>query len=860
MQIIDIYIRSGEKHKGEGYFPTQTRLVDISTDFTSGFFKVGQIIKNLNSGVEGVITAIAPSGNNTLDIDGGAFSGSEQRYQIYDDFTKLDLFKDESVSITDSIQNVKDPAKIFTPFSQQFSVPASKSNNKFFKHYYDSDIENSFDARFQGDGLIQLNGINYKIGKFRLTSVDLKNNVAYSYKLVFTGDTIEFKQILAENELSSLRFPESLNFDYTSSFVKSKLRASSINSDIIFPLITHSKNMRYGYNGNTGYKDAITNTLLNYADLKPAIKVKAIIYAIEDNYPDIKFSQQFLNSYIFKQLRLWLHREEGFMSNAEEGGAIQSIVSKFYYPSLSDWVLDSGTDVRPARPRFEQRVWWHDESRVEYRFYLTVTVPDPDRSYTVQVLDASNNSVLHEESLTGTQTMLYSALNTFSNPGSAQDFDFVLSSENTLNIVQTLEVQQLYVYRGNPSIDYIGYYTRPVETSQTIIDISTQMPKMKIFDFIKNIFTMFNLTAYKEDGVINVLPLDEYYNAGKLYDITEYVDTEKSKVSKLLQFRNMIFDFKSKKSYLIQYSDEMQGNKFAQESYGNNEWDGGDYKVEVDFEKMMYERLSDESTGDLTTIMQGAMLNKKFEPTIGKPLLFFAEETSGTFFDFDNGDGTTTSINSYIRPSNSIVNTSNNYITCALNFGVEVDEYTQRVGSDTQQSNDLFSKYYRNYVANLFNRNARKLNVSAYLPLNIILKYRLNDIFVISNTPYRINSIKTNLLTNKSDLELYNLTVNTTQMLNNQIRVLDRVQNLQTTSKTSSSVSLQWDLITDSNLLRYELYQDDNFVSNVDKTDNTKTPSFLDSDTTYKFSLRAIYDIEGDEAASFDTDLFETTD
>lgn len=126
MQIIDLYIRGGNKHNSFGSFPTETRLVDTSTDFTSGDFKVGQIIKNLSNNVEGRITVIAPSGNvNTLDIDGGVFSGNDKPYQIYDDFTKLELFKDESVSITDSIQNVKDPAKIFAPFSQQFSVPAS---------------------------------------------------------------------------------------------------------------------------------------------------------------------------------------------------------------------------------------------------------------------------------------------------------------------------------------------------------------------------------------------------------------------------------------------------------------------------------------------------------------------------------------------------------------------------------------------------------------------------------------------------------------------------------------------------------------------------------------------------------------
>ena len=864
MQLIELYIRSGEKYKGEGSFTSSTRLVDNSTDFTNGYFKVGQIIKNLNSGVEGIITAIAPSGNNTLDVDGGAFSGSEQRYQIYDDFTKLDLFKDESVSITDSIQNVKDPAKIFTPFSQQFSVPASKNNNKFFKHYYDSDIENSFDARFQGDGLIQLNGINYKIGKFRLTTVDLKNNVPYSYKLVFTGDTVEFKQILAESDLSSLTFPESLNFEYNSDFVKSKLIGSSVNSDIIFPLITHSKNMRYGYNGNTGYRDAITNTLLNYADLKPAIKVKTIIDAIETNYPEIKFSQQFLNSYVFRSLRLWLHREEGYMSNAEEGGALQTIVSKFHFPSDTDYTFLSGDDLRPARPVYSPEVeFWQPNAWTEWQFFLDVTVPDTNLNYTVTFYDVLNNVILQEDSVTGNSSVRLNANPDMFPQVQAQNIDIIITSENTLGISQSLEVRKVYDNSGgSQTLLATGFYNRPAITLDNEIQIARQMPKMKIFDFIKNIFTMFNLTAYKEDGVINVLPLDDYYNAGKIYDITEYVDTEKSKVSKLLQFKNMVFDFKSKKSYLIQYSDELQGNKFAQESYGNNDWDGTDYKVEVDFEKMMYERLSDEGTGDLTTIVQGAMLDKKFEPTIGKPLLFFAANTSTLdVIEFDNSDGTTSNLSTYIRPANGIGNIASGFITNTLNFGVEVDEYTQTVGSPTQtSSNDLFTKYYKNYVANLFDRNARKLNVSAYLPLSIILKYRLNDIFVISNTAYRINSIKTNLLTNKSDLELYNLTENTSQRLNGQSLTVPRVQNLQTTGKTSSTIDISWDAITgDPTFSRYDIYRDDEFISSK-VVDTTAGFIGLDTDTTYKISVRAIYNIEGDEVASIDTNLFETTD
>ena len=325
----------------------------------------------------------------------------------------------------------------------------------------------------------------------------------------------------------------------------------------------------------------------------------------------------------------------------------------------------------------------------------------------------------------------------------------------------------------------------------------------------------------------------------------------------------MLFNFKSKKSYLVQFSEEQQGNKFSHESYGNDKWDGSNYKVEVGFEKMMYERLTDEETGGLTGLVQGAMLDKKFEPTIGDPLLLYCISTStaGTVSDrllFEEPNGVLTLINPYLRPSNSLPNISTGVINDTLNFGVEIDEYTLNTGTQFS-SNDLFTKYYRNYVSNIFARDSRKLNVTAYLPLNVILNYRLNDVFIINNTEYRINSVKTNLLTNKTDLELYNLQVNTSQSINGQRPDLSRVENLETTNTQTNLINFSWDNITDSNLVKYEIYLDGEFKDFNLPGDVSGGISGLDSDTTYKISLRPIYDIDGTEFAAFDTDLFETT-
>tara|TARA_R110000782_G_scaffold29202_1_gene72806 strand:- start:2001 stop:4628 length:2628 start_codon:yes stop_codon:yes gene_type:complete len=873
MQIIDLYIRGGKKYNGVASFPTPTRLVDTSVDFLNGEYSVGQIIKDLSTGIVGNITGIVDS--STLDILGGIFSGSEKPYQIYDDFTKLELFKDESVSITDTIQNVKDPEKIFAPFSQQFSVPASKSNNRFFKHYYDVDVQNSFDARYQGDGLIQLNGVNYKSGKIRLTSVELKDNVAYSYKLVFTGATIEFKDILAEAELSSLVFPDELNIDYTNDEVKDIFTGDAGSQDLAFPLITHSKNMRFK---NGEYKDHITDTYLNFADLKPALRLKKIIDAIQTTYPQLRFSDEYFNTFWFKKLYMWLHREEGYLSNSDEGGAIRTISTRFFRPDNAEnqdtnynYVNNPiGADLRPARCYVDNGSGsWFDRRNVGYIFTLTVTSPDPNRIYEVEVLRSSDNAPLFSQTGTGTtQTFEYEA--DINNYGLNEvDVFFNISSDSTLGMTQNLTVQQVKkrIWGGSaPQVIRTALYDKQAPISETQLSINRQMPKMKIIDFLKNLFTMHNLTAYTEDGLITVLHLDDFYNQGVSYDITRYVDTKKSTVSKLLQFKNMLFDFKSKKSYLVQFSQELQGNKFSEESYGNDEWDGGDYKIEVDFEKMMYERLTDEATGRLTKVTQGAMLDKKFEPTIGQPLIMYILPNalqSVDFIKWDNSDGTFENINNYSRPANGYAASFDNAtVYRTLNFGIENDEFTQSSDSLNNIPQDLYTKYYRNYVENLFSRNSRKTNLSAYLPLNIILKYKLNDVFIISNTQYRINSIKTNLLTNKSDLELYNLNTSVEQRSGGQSPFLRTVENIVVDNIQPDEIEISFDDVdipTQTDFVGYAFYLDGDLI---DEPDDSLTYTYinLEEDTTYKLGVAQVQNtIDNVKTYSIPTEIFVTT-
>ena len=95
-----------------------------------------------------------------------------QKIQLYIEGQRVDMFSDESVTVTQSIQNVKDIEKVFTDFSKTFSIPASKTNNNIFKHQYNCDIVYVFVGRVKVYATIELNNLPCKNGKIKLDLVN----------------------------------------------------------------------------------------------------------------------------------------------------------------------------------------------------------------------------------------------------------------------------------------------------------------------------------------------------------------------------------------------------------------------------------------------------------------------------------------------------------------------------------------------------------------------------------------------------------------------------------------------------------------------------------------------------------------
>ena len=114
-------------------------------------------------------------------------------------FSRADTFNDESIVVTDKIQDSKDVGKIFTTFSTTFQLPATQRNNEIFKHYYNQDVIDGFDARRKIEAIIKINGIDTYDGFIELNKVKLEYGRPKTYEVFFTGKFTELKSLFKDD-------------------------------------------------------------------------------------------------------------------------------------------------------------------------------------------------------------------------------------------------------------------------------------------------------------------------------------------------------------------------------------------------------------------------------------------------------------------------------------------------------------------------------------------------------------------------------------------------------------------------------------------------------------------------------------
>jgi len=630
---------------------------------------------------------------------------------------RIELFNDEKISITSSIQNVNDISKVFTDYSQSFTIPASATNNEIFKHWYENSLDNGFDQRQRYSGYIEIDTQVFRTGKWQLESATIKNNRVEDYKITFYGVLKSLTDKFGEDKLKDIAELNDYTINYSGATVQTKITTTS-DSDVLFPLITSNRVWQYGGGGSNDISQ--NSHHIHYYELSPALKIARVFDAIASKY-DINFNGNFLTQSRFTKAYLWLKNKEAFsplglkklieftsITNNDGNLTINSNnyvldINDFNNPGSSASFFNGGaisltlsTSTNWQVTIFKDDVQLYLQNGTGTNVYVGVG----DINGTFKVYLSTAQSCTYTGSISGSTT----------------EYDYV-------NNTQTTNTSSATVVGGSITSN---------------LDLPAFMPDMKVSDFFSGVLKMFNLTAFSYDEQTYTLEqLENWYYQGKIKDYSEYCISDFD-FERIKPYKKVNFNYEKSESILNKsYSDANQ-KEYGDLSYPFNT-DGADYSVKLPFENIIFNKF----TG--TNLQVGYAIKTDLTPYVPKPIILYQYENASCSFYFN--DGTTTNhITNYNVMGQDVKYQSQMH---TLNFGVEFSSYTLNTVSNT-----LFKDYYFDYLNNLYSLKSRMVKVSMRLPYSELLALRLNDRIVIRDKRYIINSFTTDLDTFESKFEL----------------------------------------------------------------------------------------------------------
>ena len=628
---------------------------------------------------------------------------------------RLELFQDENISITSSIQNVNDISKVFTDYSQSFTVPATPNNNKIFAHWYENSIDDGFNANKRYDAEIEINTVPFRKGRIELQSANRDNGNITHYALVFYGTLKSLTDKFGEDKLINLtNLNDIINFNYNATNVVNSV-VNSNTLDIAFPLISSNKAWQYG-----GGVDDISNSggSIDYRELFPAVRVKSIFQAIEEKY-NVSFLGNFLSDKRFTELFLLAKNSEKLL--------IQSTLSTV------DLVSNTGYDRGYFTIDFTANTITYngslDADDYSRRLDISVNVPS-ETTYELQIF---KDDVLFQ-TINGTEPTSHTIFeDIWRDDLSLGVYSFKISSTditNTYIIISTVSVNAMWT-------DSLTINTSFISSGK--LDVTKQMPDIKISDFFSGVLKMFNLTAYSEnENEYNIEPLEDWYSAGVIRDITKYVNLD-GEITRAPFYKVMNFQYEKSESLINRAFFDTFQREYGDLKYTfDNESDGDEYTIKLPFENLMHQKFSG------TKLHVGYCLKSDLKPYVPKPILLYKYGNISTDVNFYLEGVARTSYNAFGQDIEKVTNEFH-----SLNWGLENSTLLNGVIENT-----LFSDYYLSYLSNIYNRKSRIIKIEGVADTYLMSVLKLNDRVVIRDKRYVINNIQTELNTGKINLEL----------------------------------------------------------------------------------------------------------
>jgi hypothetical protein len=697
----------------------------------------------------------------------------------------LDLYEDENIPLTLSVDDFKNVAEKVQSYSKAFNLPATKRNNQIFENLFEltRSAQNflTFNPYAKTKSVLKQDGFTLFEGYLRVLDIqDKEGEISYNVNLY--SEVISFADTLKDKTFSQLDFTE-LEHAYNKTNIKLSWNESTTPitytnpgtsgfrnyyTTVKYPFVDWTHQILIAASGGT--PTAGNPQLVNLEQaFRPFINIK---YLIDRIFQDTEFTYEsaFFNEVDFNRLYMDFNwgaiTPEAGEGSYKTGDALNTSTGSWQPLFIFDNDFPSNAGYNTTTHKFTAD-YDNQTYIIDTAFAVTNLNNSADLKFRWRHSDSAGNYIA------GT------TLNPWLGGAGPLMIPYNITLYLTLNQNDTLEFQY-YSTAGNslqsPSTLTVstGF---AINTTGTLLQ--TLRGELGQWEFLKGIMTMFNLISspdksnpkniiiepYKDMFLPSITGTPNFFdNNSTQLDWTDKIDTTEIKLEVLADLnKRTVFKFvEDDDDYAFNlYKTAVQGHL-----YGSQVFDAST------------------TTGNLQSVLEGEeeIIAEPFAATVPKPLMSqFSDFITPSIYSYNADDGTSegfensprimynngikslaagtfTSCTYFIPEQNGVFSENANAFlqfshltdiptvvtnppvsTDTVDFHFGLCQLITPIGNATP--NNLFNTYWAPYFNELYNPDTRTMTLKVNLTPGDLNSFNFYDTIFIKNRLFRVNKI-----------------------------------------------------------------------------------------------------------------------
>ena len=703
-----------------------------------------------------------------------------------------DLYEDEDIPLTLSVDDFKNVAEQVQSYSKAFNLPATKRNNRIFDDMFEitrtAQGNISFNPYYKTECVLKQDGFILFKGYLRMLDINDKDG-EISYNVNLYSEVVALADILEDRTFSDLNFTE-LNHDYQKTNIERSWNDSGTGITYLNP-------------STSGYRDAYTTLRYPYVDwnhqiipsdgtvgvlgmpvlpnleaaFRPFIQLKYLINRIFEATP-FTWESSFFDSEYFEKLYMDFNWGAGNAPNLSGISTFQLVgsgVTNVATTSFTNLKLALFSFFGPAPPNYDL---------TNNTITATVTNENYDIDYNYQLHNTSGSSATIEchwlHTIGGVAQPPINFMTQTIPAGDswqyAGDFSLMLQPTETLEAQFKASVGSAIQQTAVSAVSNLGAVVSFNVSSSNMLNnmiLHTLRGELGQWDFLKGIMTMFNLVSLPDEDNPNNIKFETYSDifnintsSGSINDLTlssrsiqhdwtDRIDVAEMKLKPLTDLnKDTIFKFAEDEEdfcfmeYKRQVGGHLYGSKKFDASLASNGLATvlrGTKEIVVEpFAATIIKPLETQYPDFITPAIYASGDNEK-EGFDNMPRILYnngIKPTLASYYIPPQNGATSTLLSNYLQFSHlteipTVASTASVTVTQDSNFGQ--CQLPSELGIPTPRN--LYGLYWSPYYNELYNPDTRLMTIKVNLSPSIINTFKFNDTVMIKNREFRVNKI-----------------------------------------------------------------------------------------------------------------------